>query len=489
MSLQKFLLSFLIYRSLSGQPQCNQDLMQSFDIPTQPNVVDDSNSICSGIINNCCSYRAQLDIFKKWNVKKTDQKIRAIYTSASRTLSRLFDALVLIEAMALEMKPYASDIKNSNCLLLTQKIQDLSIGGLREKIESSLGKSISFLVSARSGFYCSLCDADSHLFYNDTTKIFQTSASFCASLAGNLLNYYLFKYKHFPRISRLYTQWAVSCDLRGNFDPKPEIKSSVKFYTKPSIGGDLENCANNYNKPGAVLGCQKLCQRFNPVKLDKFIEGEIDKIDALSVYLTQKTKRIRRKFNKEKNKAQGCSGSSVVPTARRLLDKRILQNTAKNTASNTPSKTPSNTASKAPSKTASKAPSNTASNTPSYTASNTPSNSTTRVPIVHLNEFISEVSNFNINFKTVLVPPIIYDFKIDYQIKFNRGFYDSLFELGGNDSFNLLNFKNKVSPDGISYSYYGAASHIDIDSARVAFAAFNPITSSVTFEEFLEKLK
>ena len=449
MTPQKFLLAFLIYRYLSDQPECNQDLMQSFDIPTQPNVVNDSNSICSGIVNNCCSYQAQLDIFKKWNVKKTDQKIRAIYTSASQTLSRLFDALVLIEAMALEMKPYAIDIKNSNCLLLTQKIQDLSIGGLREKIEGSLGKSVAFLVSARSGFYCSLCDADSHLFYNDNTKIFQTSAGFCASLAGNFLNYYLFKYKHFPRISRLYTQWAVSCDLKGNFDPKPEIKSSVKFYTKPSIGGDLENCANNYNKPGALLGCQKLCQRFNPVKLDKFIEGEIDKIDALSVYLTKKAKRIRRKFNKETNKAQLFSGSSTFPTARRLLDKRILQDTSVKTTSNI----------------------------------------STRVPIVHLNEFISEVSNFNKNFKTVLVPPIIYDFKIDYQIKFNRGFYDSLFELGGNDSFNLLKFKNKVSPDGISYSYYGAASHIDIDSARVAFAAFNPITSSVTFEEFLEKLK
>lgn len=426
---------------------CNQRLMESYDITGQAQVVKDGNTICSGITLNCCSPQAQLDIYKRWKIRNAKGRISSAYQSAKSIMSRVLQAMAKVEATAIKSIPYTSDIQNSNCRKMALRIKDISVSNSSEKIMSKMALAISFLTNSRQGFYCSLCDANTHQYYNGTNFKFRTSAQFCGKLAQNLLSYYIFKYKFFPKIARLYAQWTVSCDINGNFKASAEIKSALKFYMRSRILGPLESCFKGHDKPGAILACKDLCSRFNPVKFDQYFEGDMDKLDGFARFVTGRLKKMNEKF--ERHLAQEEANEAAVSPSRRLMDKRALSE--EDAANKGPAIQPS--------------------------------------PITHLDEGISEVSYFNRNFKAGLVPPIVYDFKSDYKIKFSKGIHESIFETGTESMYTLVNFQNVVSKDGIDFDYYGSVTNIEYDGAQMAFELLNKGNTTVTLEQFLKMMK
>merc|ERR1719259_1464148 len=48
-----------------------------------------------------------------------------------------------------------------------------------------------------------------------------------------------------------------------------------------------------------MLKCKKLCSRINPVKLDKYLDGDIDKIAELSHFLRKQRNKILKKANRD----------------------------------------------------------------------------------------------------------------------------------------------------------------------------------------------
>lgn len=432
----------------SETSNCNQNLMESFDLDGQPKTTPDVNYLCPGINSNCCSYQTQLSIYKKYDIKDERGKIKHVYDNLSTALSQVYKAFTLVEHKSAEMLPYTTDMKFSNCARLAEKIQEVNIASFGNEIVGRFNQAAGFLKTARNGFYCSICDAKTHKFYDILKQKFQTSAKFCAQLTGAVMNYYLFRYKFFPRISRLLTQWAVSCDMRGNFDPTAKIKAGSKFYSNTPFAGVVERCARNYNKPGAILGCQKLCQRFNPIKLDRYFEGEVDKMQSLAKFIHLKVDYMMRKLNRKKKKNRSDSEEVIPRSLRGLNDRRILE---EDEADDKTQKGFNKT--------------------------------------VHLNEDLNEVSVFNRQFKTALIPPIEYDFKTDFKIKANRGFYDPLIDMGPEVIYNLPHYQNQVNITGIDFSMFGRKEKIALDNAMVVFSSLNPDANNSTFSLFLQKMK
>jgi len=448
MSNPKFILLLSLFAAHYSAQACNRRLMESYDITGQDSVVKDSNSMCAGLKNNCCSAQAQLDIYKRWNMGGAAHRIAGIYRTAETTITALFKVFTRVEQLAVKSIPYSSDIQYSNCKKMATRIHELSMSSLAPKVQGKLLDATGFLRNARKGFYCALCDPEAHPFFNTTDTKFYTSGAFCAKLSTSILTYYTFRFKFFPQIARLYSQWTVRCDINGNFNPKSEIKAAYKFYRQSTILGNLVSCQQGYKKPGAVLACKKLCKRFNPVKFDRYFEGELDKINGLADFLTRKLNRMERKFGRDLVKQESLQ--STVAAARKLADKRQL------------------TEDKEPPKPASDLP-----------------------PVEHLNEAISEVSYFNRKFKTGLVPPILYDFKNDFQIKFNKGLYESIFPLGTDIIVNLQNYRNVVAPKGIDFDKYGSIAKFEYESAQTAFNLLNqgkPPTT-VSLDQFLRTMK
>lgn len=59
---------------------CNKALLEAYDIESSWETVEDKNLLCPSITKlNCCSYHAQIDIFRKWVLKGEREKILKIY--------------------------------------------------------------------------------------------------------------------------------------------------------------------------------------------------------------------------------------------------------------------------------------------------------------------------------------------------------------------------------------------------------------------------
>ena len=59
---------------------CNKALLEAYDIQSGWETVEDKNLLCPSVTKfNCCSYHAQLDIFRKWVLKGEREKILKTY--------------------------------------------------------------------------------------------------------------------------------------------------------------------------------------------------------------------------------------------------------------------------------------------------------------------------------------------------------------------------------------------------------------------------
>lgn len=59
---------------------CNKALLEAYDLESTWETVEDKNLLCPSITKlNCCSYHAQIDIFRKWVLKGEREKVLKLY--------------------------------------------------------------------------------------------------------------------------------------------------------------------------------------------------------------------------------------------------------------------------------------------------------------------------------------------------------------------------------------------------------------------------
>ena len=93
--------------------------------------------------------------------------------------------------------------------------------------------------------------------------------------------------------------------------------------------------------------------------------------------------------------------------------------------------------------------------------------------VEHLDEDVSEITEFNKQFKTALVRPISYSFNEDFDIKYNINFDESIFAMGLERVYTLADFRTVIRRNGINFYDY-RPDNINRDSAIKAFADLDP---------------
>lgn len=187
------------------------------------------------------------------------------------------------------------DLPSSNCGKISKVILDIKASALKPLIEAAAHRAFKFLSTSRKGFYCALCDYNTHKYFNEENDEIELEYAFCSEMVKETLNYYLFKYLHFVKLSRLYSQFLVNCDLEGKYNKSKYLKHEIKFFNHDQMLGDLESCKKGFEKPGAIKSCQGFCKRFNPTKFDEELEGELGKLFSYAIALEKLTLKMKAK--------------------------------------------------------------------------------------------------------------------------------------------------------------------------------------------------
>lgn len=414
------------------QTTCNQLFMESFDVMGQQQLAPDRNYICPGVMSNCCSLQTQLDIYKKWIISGEKKKIKSFYAEFPKMFDRIYASFEQVEALAASVLDATLGVSGSNCNRIASVIVQSQLSNMREKVVTSAKIAANFLFRARQGMYCSLCDADNHPFYNNTEFSITMASQFCAKFVENALPFYIFKYEYFVKISRLVAQFLQQCSLRGVYRPTKFLRNDLKFFRHRDFEGHVRTCKSGLSKPGAINACTGFCSRFNPIKYDSSLEGEIDKLANFAMYLER---RIRIVKLEEKRASESEKEADKQPENRRILeveDEKKVQ----------------------------------------------------RKP--QLDEETDELIAFNRQFQTALLRPVSYRFKSDLAIKYNVQFDEPIIRTGFERIFDIIEFKGRFAEDGINYNSYGQMINIDREVAMKIFEIINPEKQTgFSFEDFL----
>ena len=235
-----------------------------------------------------------------------------------KALKDTFASMKSVENVALIVQANASKTETSNCKLLADKITENKASILEKKVLEAAQKAFKFLFISRRGFYCALCDQESHEFINIYSSSIVSSNQFCRSLVENTLNFYIFKFNYFMKLSRLYALFLITCDFKGRYDKSKFIAYQSKFFKEPKVLKGLDNCKNKIGEPHGYKYCLEYCSNFNPARYSEVFEGDIDRMEGYSEYLKNNMEIKQIQYERE-------SAKDVLNMKGRLLEALITR--------------------------------------------------------------------------------------------------------------------------------------------------------------------
>lgn len=233
-----------------------------------------------------------------------------------------------VESAAVMVFSNTEDKPDSNCRRLSSEIQRLKISSMFTKINEMAQKAFRFLYISRRGFYCALCNQPSHQHIDIYSSSIISSNQFCKSMVENTLNFYIFKFKHFVKVSRLYALFLVTCDLKGRYSKNNFVAYDAKFFEQTEILTGIEKCQKDAAESSGFQSCQEYCSHFNPARYSKLFDGDIDHMAGFGRYLKDLLEQKLEQYERDSVKdALNIKGRLLEALINRKIDmehERIL---------------------------------------------------------------------------------------------------------------------------------------------------------------------
>lgn len=446
---------------------CNPILLATFKLNRSS--VDETlpNLVCPSVTSNCCSYAAQHQIVRLWSKGSERSTIVNTYRAFVDIIKDIFKTFTMIEPMAQTIVDATADQLENPCNSLAKAVVSAKFSALKDEIIKITKRNFNFLYDSRKGFYCSLCDKKVHHLYQADGEMVSLSYGFCNDMVTNSLPFYLFKHIHFMKMARLYGELMSKCTIEGEYRPNEYLAHQAIFVKEPDYIEDVTTCKDNLAKVDAFNYCAKFCERFNPVRFNPLLEGELNKIASFNKIL-KKLANSKIGIVKVSNKGTLLS---VTENSKRLLSERNLSERSKMVKRRgsrrlQTTSTATTTAPTAPAKTS----------TTSTTATGTQKTATTTTTATATKGIESkvEINIFNKENETALVRPITYDFANEIATKFRVSFDYSYIQSSHNTKYNISQWNTKIQREGINFYSYGKSTDMTKATAAKVFIESNP---------------
>ena len=443
--------------------ECNPNLLRAFKINASTPPKETACLVCPAVTDNCCSYSAQNQIVRLWT-KGTERKtIVGLYRTFLDTYKKVFDLFTKVEAVAQTISDATAGQDDNPCQLLAKATIDSKFSALKNDVIKNAKKSFDFLYDSRKGFYCSLCDKNLHHLYNPEEEAIAVSYGFCSDMVRETLPFFLFKHKHFMKMSRLYGEVMAKCSIEGDYKNNEYLKSSTLFIKDVDYTYELDTCRENLAKQDAYNFCSGFCERFNPVRFDMMLEGDLDKLVKFAALLE---KLLDSKVGKVKDSSKEIL-LNVTENSKRILSERNLsEKTVKKRGGRilADATTPATNTSGSGATATNPA---TATGSNAAGASNTAAGAKAAKP---KNEF----NTFNTDNGTALVRPITYDYLIEAAFKNRVSFDYSYIQVAHNTKYDVFKWITKLSKEGINFFNIGRSTNMTKEVEAKVFQESNP---------------
>lgn len=257
---------------------CQQEFMLSYGLKglAKPEFVP--LALCPGVRSSCCEASDQLAFYRSFKLGGEARAIRSRLRGVSDIYTILLTSLNKVATAAHGVSWKNRHLRASNCGILSERIGAFDIAKLSPKIHDNLGRLQEFFRKSYGGFYCSLCDSNSHSFFNATSKNVTFSSGFCRQIVENTLPILLLFHVQMTKFLNLVSQFLVSCSFNGEYTPGLTPPPQALIPINEKLARELYDCRDNRNGKLWLENCLPICSQFKLTEFSTFFEPNAEQI-------------------------------------------------------------------------------------------------------------------------------------------------------------------------------------------------------------------
>ena len=282
-------ISFLFQTTFSAATQdkrvCIRQLVETYNLSSYAEARPMNMYICPRMEYSCCSVYDQFLMFTHWK-KVIRKKLTKYYKSINDKIlhtKELVEEIQKLDLGGLIDRLKITDKKKRRIKTKYEYLKTKNIDVLLEKLMGLHNDNSKYLMTFRSAFYCSICDWESHAFFDLKNKLIHISEESCGDLAENTINFsYILNVVVAPLLIDL-------TEITGNFSlSSTEPPSEIKDFRH--LKKEVKKCGSAFrNGTGGGKVCKKYCGYYNFNSNSPVIEGYQvffnDVMNALSKFL------------------------------------------------------------------------------------------------------------------------------------------------------------------------------------------------------------
>ncbi len=192
--------------------------------------------------------------------------------------------MIEVDAKATGLYGKLKDQEPTNCQVIAERITKFELTMVLEKVRAALDRMHDFFVTSFEGYWCSICEAKYHAFFDVDKKAIKFDHKFGREILRNTFHVLIYFHVHIPRISDLLSRFIVSCNSNGEFEYKT-INPEHIFPKTSDLFDSLESCWSKRNMVNYYEECKSISSKFNIMNFHEFFQPYLDKFGLYTEFL------------------------------------------------------------------------------------------------------------------------------------------------------------------------------------------------------------
>jgi len=308
---------------------CNGDLLRSFNLYGRRVARPTALSVCPNVRTSCCTGADQVAIYDNWVVDNEEASLEAKFANYTNSIETFFAQAEEATTIAASVLTTMEKMKNNECKMMARRIVSYQIGDLQKALLQTFRDTYEYLTETHKGLYCSLCDAESHVFFNPQAKVLRISEEFCRSLISNTLTSLMYLRVHLPKYINLLSTFMGSCNARGRFI-KATLPTGIIQTVDVTNEKMLNSCFKGRNTATWLTTCQSICQKWMPGQTNPFFAPDLNQISSSLAYILKNMANFTAEAATASNTtASNASSTASSPTTTTPSSQRVLSEKSK----------------------------------------------------------------------------------------------------------------------------------------------------------------
>ena len=257
---------------------CNLDLLNSYNIQGLQVAQEVILEMCPNVHMSCCKKTDQLEMYANWIHSKEKELVETHYRHFTTVYSKLFEEILSVMKFAEKIVKKLEVKRIANCKVIAERILNFKTDDILAQVKLNLYKMEEFFTNTYQGFYCAICNAENHKYFDADKYTISFSEKFCRDIVEHTLPSVIFLYNDIIKYFNLISKFVLACDYKGDYKAEALIPKELIFVEDDVTSKHLSECRDFRNKKSWFIYCAEICNSFTMAKFSDFYEPHKDQI-------------------------------------------------------------------------------------------------------------------------------------------------------------------------------------------------------------------